>query len=942
MKSLSRVVAVLLALSALTALSASAGATTAPGGAAVGRPGAPLIQMPETAWIIWETSSPIQRLALDGDSLWVGAYKGGLFEWDLERGPVATYDSGDGLPGRDVISIAVDGSGDTWVALLDGGVARSSGGGFAAMTPSGIAGHNPWALAARGGEVWLATLGGGVSRRSGGSWTTYSLATAGLPSDEVYAVAIESDGTPWIGTMGYGVAARQGGDWVTYDPPLLVADPRSPGQQVSNRAITDIAIDGNDDKWFGSDGSGVAVFDGDWTVYNTANSGLSSNFVQSVFIDSAGNRWFGTLGGGVSRLSANGSSWSSLDTSNSPMIEDDVLDLVVDGDGGLWLASYDAGLTFHGDLPATPPVFDLDPRDEPTYIPGKAKGYYLWLDPATYIWSLAWSGDGREHEFSGEVVADGPVSLVETEDLEAGDSALIVDGALKLSASESNGQDLVRFTLDGAATQLTVRLQIDGAYYPFSLRVGGSGGLPGTAPFSLMAPQPQAPFVNAGDDVTVNEGDLVLFHGSYSDPDSPTGHTIVWDLDAGAMEEDTLSPSYTYADDGSFPVTLTVTDIHGRVGLDTLNVIVENVAPEVDFFAEPFQPSAGQEITFEAFILDPGENDTHSYLWDFGDGSPEVSTSELSVTHSFPAAGTYEVTLIATDDDDGVGSAIQTILVLHNPPMVDLGEDATLDEGETFARAGSFTDPGSSSWSATVDYGASGGAQQLALAGDNTFQLSHAYLDDGPFTVKVCVTDVDDAVGCDSLVVQVQNLPPVVDAGDDISTQIGQGVAFSGSFSDPGVLDTHAFSWDFGDGTSTSDTLMPAHSYAQAGSYTVTLQVADDDGGVGTDTLTVQVTGEAGVLVMQDPWNRNCLRLDLGSGAYTWRTPNGTRYSNFAVVHSVWGLRWFQSTPQDPNSLTGLVLVRARIGTARLFVPGFPWPRIYFIVDANTGDGQCP
>jgi len=82
--------------------------------------------------------------------------------------------------------------------------------------------------------------------------------------------------------------------------------------------------------------------------------------------------------------------------------------------------------------------------------------------------------------------------------------------------------------------------------------------------------------------------------------------------------------------------------------------------------------------------------------------------------------------------------------------------------------------------------------------------------------------------------------------------------------------------------------------------------------------------------------------LDLGSGAYTWRTPNGTRYSNFAVVHSVWGLRWFQSTPQDPNSLTGLVLVRARIGTARLFVPGFPWPRIYFIVDANTGDGQCP
>jgi len=936
--SLTLLILVVLALAAPTSASSLAQRPPVVGGPLAGSG----LQISSTGWIIWETSSPIQRLALDGDSLWAGAYKGGLFEWDLERGPVASYDGRDGLPGRDVISIAVDGSGNKWIALLDGGVARSSGGGFADMTPSGIAGQDPWALAARGGEVWLATLGGGVSRRSGGSWTTYSFATAGLPSDEIHAIAVESDGTPWIGTIGYGVAVRQGGSWVTYDPPLTIADPRSPGQQIPNRAITDIAVDADDDKWFGSDGSGVAVLDGDWTVYNTANSGLSSNFVQSVFIDSAGNRWFGTLGGGVSRLSAGGSSWSRFDTSNSPMTEDDILDVVVDGNGGLWLASYDAGLTFYGALPVTPPVFDLDPRGEPTYLPGKAKGYYLWVDPATYVWSLAWSGDGRDHDFSGEVVADGPVTLGETEDFEAGDSATAVGNVLQLDASESDGQDLVKFTLDGVATQLTVRLQMDGAYYPFSLRVGGKAALPGTAPFTLTAPQPQAPVVSAGVDVTVNEGDLVLFHGSYSDPDSPTGHTIVWNLDAGVTEEDTLSPSYTYADDGIIPVTLIVTDVHGRVGSDALNVTVENVAPEVDFFAEPFQPSAGQDVTFEAFILDLGENDTHTYLWDFGDGSPEVPTSELLVTHNFPAAGGYEVTLTATDDDGGVGSVTQMILVLHNPPAVDLGEDAAINEGQPFARAGSFADPDSSAWSATVDYGDGGGPQALVLAADKTFQLGNLYKDDGDYPVEVCVADSDTAVGCDDIVVQVQNLPPVVDAGDDVSTQVGQVVPFSGFFSDPGVLDTHAVSWDFGDGTSSSDTLTPTHSYSQAGSFTVTLQVTDDDGGVGTDTLTVQVAGEAGVLVMQDPWNRNCLRLDLGSGAYTWRTPSGSRYSNFAVVRSLWGLLFFQSAQGDPNTLTGLVVVRARLGTARLFVPGFPWPRIYYIVDTNVAGGQCP
>src|SRR3990172_5039642 len=68
MKTWPRALAMILALSALLALATSAGATSAPP-----------VQTPETGWIIWETSSPIQRLALDGDSLWAGAYKGGLF-----------------------------------------------------------------------------------------------------------------------------------------------------------------------------------------------------------------------------------------------------------------------------------------------------------------------------------------------------------------------------------------------------------------------------------------------------------------------------------------------------------------------------------------------------------------------------------------------------------------------------------------------------------------------------------------------------------------------------------------------------------------------------------------------------------------------------------------------------------------------------------------------
>jgi PKD repeat protein len=62
-----------------------------------------------------------------------------------------------------------------------------------------------------------------------------------------------------------------------------------------------------------------------------------------------------------------------------------------------------------------------------------------------------------------------------------------------------------------------------------------------------------------------------------------------------------------------------------------------------------------------------------------------------------------------------------------------------------------------------------------------------------------------------------------------------------GSFDDPGILDTHTITWDFGDGDTVTGTLQPDHTYVSAGVYIVTLTVADNHGGVGQDTLLVTV-----------------------------------------------------------------------------------------------------
>jgi PKD repeat protein len=173
------------------------------------------------------------------------------------------------------------------------------------------------------------------------------------------------------------------------------------------------------------------------------------------------------------------------------------------------------------------------------------------------------------------------------------------------------------------------------------------------------------------------------------------------------------------------------------------------------------------------------------------------------------------------------------------PPMADAGGPYTGTEGSPITLNGSGTrDPESRTISYEWDLDNDG-------VYDDATGVTPAYTwnDDYSDSIGLRVTDDSGAISTATATVTINNIPPTVEAGADINNAIaGTAINFNGSLTDPGTLDTHTIEWNFGDGSPTvKGTLTPTHTYTSSGNYTVILTITDDDGGIGTDTLAINV-----------------------------------------------------------------------------------------------------
>jgi len=184
---------------------------------------------------------------------------------------------------------------------------------------------------------------------------------------------------------------------------------------------------------------------------------------------------------------------------------------------------------------------------------------------------------------------------------------------------------------------------------------------------------------------------------------------------------------------------------------------------------------------------------------------------------------------------DKIENAVETNT---QPPIASVNGPFTSNEGSSVSMsAAASVDPNGSIVSYSWTFGDGAGA-----TGATT---THAYAQDGNYTVRLIAVDNDGLADTVFTTTKVANVAPAIAlfAGDTLLP--GETYSKSSSFTDPGA-DPWSATVNYGDGSGTmalplsAKTFSLSHTYANVGTFTVTVGVSDDHV-TSTSTATVLV-----------------------------------------------------------------------------------------------------
>jgi serine protease len=218
---------------------------------------------------------------------------------------------------------------------------------------------------------------------------------------------------------------------------------------------------------------------------------------------------------------------------------------------------------------------------------------------------------------------------------------------------------------------------------------------------------------------------------SFTDTSTDDGSVTGWSWDFGDSggSSSARHPDYTFAAEGSYEVTLTVTDNGNKTGSITQTVTLTPPVPNQLPAASFTSACTGLTCTFTDGSTD-SDGTVVTWSWSFGDGD---TSNAPNPGRTYSAAGTYDVTLIVTDDDGGTNQSSATVTVTAPPPPTIVLSVI----GRTDATKQYMTLTWTGATGATVNVYRNG-PLLTNTANDGLYTNSRAFLGAASYTYKVC------------------------------------------------------------------------------------------------------------------------------------------------------------------------------------------------------------
>ena len=334
--------------------------------------------------------------------------------------------------------------------------------------------------------------------------------------------------------------------------------------------------------------------------------------------------------------------------------------------------------------------------------------------------------------------------------------------------------------------------------------------LPPVAKFGVVAPYCMGKAISFADSSSSATGSIVKWTWNFGDGSAPI------------VAASNATQTHIFAATGSYTITLSVENAGGCKSIVFSKTIAVRASPTAAFgFGKECLPAGSVQFS-DASAISDGTQGQFTYSWKFGDGG---ISSIKNPTHNYVAVGPYQTTLIVTSGAGCTDSVTKTVDSIYAQPLAKFTAPAEACLGTAF----NFTDQ-STAQNSTVTFWSWDFGDGTPLSTQQN--PSHTYTAAGTYTVKLTAVS---AVGCPSTIAQQQvtvNPLPTADFTPSTPTCVTRSVNFtSNAVANAGNLIKWA--WNFGDGsapvTVTTGIVQP-HTYTNAGTYNVSLQVETNKG----------------------------------------------------------------------------------------------------------------